>query len=255
VSLDVVTMEQAVQQTLQMLEAKGHRAGTIVTVNAQFVYIASKDRRFCNLLQTADLVLADGMSVVAASRLLGHPIPERIAGVDLVVELCRESAQKAFSVYFLGGRAGTASETATRLSTRFPKLKVAGVDCPPIGFEFDGETSKAVERRICEASPDLLFVGLGAPKQEYWMEEHAATLPVKAMIGVGGSFELLSGRVPRAPLWIQRSGLEWAFRLYLEPNRLWKRYLFSNLHFIWKVLGQTGMQACEGNRKGKEGGI
>ena len=213
-------------------------AQMIVPANAQLSQIAHSNRRFHDILDHAEIVVADGMSVVAASRLLGKPLPERIAGVDLVVEVCRAAAVTGMSVYFLGGNPGSAQKTADNLCARFAGLIVVGVDCPPMGFERDPAESAAVVERISKVAPDFLFVGFGAPKQEYWMEEHAEALLVKVMIAVGGSFDLLSGQIPRAPVWMQHSGFEWVFRLLREQKRLWKRYLFGNAEFIQMVMWQ-----------------
>jgi len=182
------------------------------------------------------------MSVVAASRLLGQPCPERVAGIDLLVRLCERAAQTGASVYFLGGKPGKAEKTAGRLRAQFLGLKVSGVDCPPMGFEKDATQNAAVIDRITSAAPDFLFVGFGAPKQEIWINQYADSLPVKTMIGVGGSFEMLSGELPRAPRWMRQAGLEWLFRLRLEPGRLWKRYLLGNLRFMQIVAWQWALQ-------------
>lgn len=235
-SLDPLTMQEVVQRVREIALSKGKKARMIAPANAQLAQIAQIDHRFQTVLQQAELVVADGMSIVAASRLLGRPLPERIPGVDLVVEICREAANTALSVYFLGGRPCAAAKTADKMRSMLPDLKIVGVDCPPLGFDTDAARSGTVVERIRAAMPDILFVGLGAPKQEFWMERHRDELSVRVMVGVGGSFELLSGELPRAPLWMQRACLEWAFRLSREPRRLWKRYLFGNTAFIQMIL-------------------
>ena len=237
-ALDCLTMREAVQWICRIAQGKPPHPKMIATANAQFAQIAGGNERFRHLLDDAEIVVADGMSVVMASRLLGHPLPERIAGVDLLVELCREAARAGLTVYFLGGRPCAAKKAADGLRARFAPLRVAGIDCPPYGFESEPGESAAVVRRISEAAPDILFVGFGAPKQEYWMEEHGEALPVKVMIGVGCSFDVLSGELPRAPQWMQKAGLEWAFRLGHEPKRLWKRYLVGNAQFLQTVFWQ-----------------
>ena len=214
------------------------RALVIETVNAQFVCLAREERQFSELVSKADIVVADGMSVVAASRFFGGPVPERVTGVDLVVRICEKAAETGATVYFLGGKPGAAEKAACRLCAQFPGLKVVGINCPPMEFEKDVAETTAVLGYIASAAPDFLFVGLGAPKQEIWINQYAGTLPAKTMIGVGGSFEMLSGELPRAPKWMQQAGLEWLFRLGLEPGRLWKRYLIGNLHFMRIVAFQ-----------------
>lgn len=241
--IDSITMEDAVQFVASRLRTRGHDATIIETVNAQFVCLGQALQRFVDFVHKADLVVADGMSVVGASRVLRKPLPERIAGVDLVVRMCEEAARLGNSVYFLGGRPGTAEETSRRLIARFPRLKVAGIDCPPWGFEKEVFLDTQSLERVKTAAPDILFVALGAPKQEFWMESHLAELPVKVMIGVGGTFEMLAGVVLRAPKWMQRIGLEWVFRLVQDPRRLWRRYVFGNAYFLLIVAMQWLAQA------------
>lgn len=224
------------------LDNQSTRPLVIETVNAQFVCLARQKRQFSDLVSKADMVVADGMSVVVASRLLGEPVPERVTGVDLVVRLCEKTAETGATVYFLGGKPGAAEKTVQRLCAQFPTLNVGGIACPPIGFDKDPGQMAQVLAHIKSAAPDFLFVGLGAPKQEIWINKFAASMAAKIMIGVGGSFEMLSGDLPRAPKWMQQCGLEWLFRLGLEPGRLWKRYLLGNLHFMQIVAWQWALQ-------------
>jgi N-acetylglucosaminyldiphosphoundecaprenol N-acetyl-beta-D-mannosaminyltransferase len=210
----------------------------LTSVNAQAVLVAEESPRFAEIMNSSALSIADGMSIVIASRLLGTPLHERIAGVDLVDELCKLCAREELSVYFIGGRPGAASQTAEILVRRHPGLRVAGIDCPPYGFETDPSENQKVLRRIRLAAPDLLFVALGTPKQEYWTAEHLSDLKVAVAIPVGAAFEMIAGLVPRAPRWLQSIGMEWLFRLALEPLRLWRRYLIGNPRFIKLVVRQ-----------------
>jgi N-acetylglucosaminyldiphosphoundecaprenol N-acetyl-beta-D-mannosaminyltransferase len=250
VFLDRVTMEQAVQRVSTMLEEPRDRAAHIVTMNAQFVEIAHGEERFADLIARADLNVADGLSLVWASRVLGQVLPERVAGVDLMIRLCETAAASGKSVYFLGGSPGAASRTAELLLESLPALRIVGIDCPPHGFLEDPVECNSVADRIGAARPDLLFVGLGAPKQEYWIERYAH-LPAKVMMGIGGSFEFASGFRKRAPLFWQKVGVEWLWRLCLEPRRLWRRYLIGNTVFIFLVLRQWCHQAL--NKTAPEG--
>lgn len=247
-NLDPVTMEEAIQFVADRLKMPGGPATIIETVNAQFVCVGDSLRRFASFVRNADLVVADGMSLVGASRLLGDPLPERVTGVDMVPRMCEEAAKSGNSVYFFGGRPGMAEETSRRMVRRFSALKVAGCDCPLYGFEKNPGLDAQVFERVKVASPDILFVALGAPKQEYWTEDHIAGLNVKIVIGVGGTFEMLAGLVQRAPRWIQQVGLEWAYRLVQDPRRLWKRYVFGNVHFLAIVALQWVKQAIEKRR-------
>src|ERR1700722_19258565 len=237
VLLDPVTMNEAVERIAAMLGEERERAAHVVAMNAQLVEIAHQEARFAEVLRRADLSVADGLSLVWASRCLGQFIPERVAGADLMVCLCETAAANGKTVYFLGGRPGAAFRTATRLSQTLPLLTIAGVDCPPNGFLDDPDECVRVAGRIESAKPDLLFVGLGAPKQEYWIERYSY-LPAKVMMGIGGSFEFVAGFRKRAPLLIQKIGFEWFWRLCMEPRRLWRRYLVGNTIFLFVVFRQ-----------------
>jgi N-acetylglucosaminyldiphosphoundecaprenol N-acetyl-beta-D-mannosaminyltransferase len=237
VLLDPVTMSEAIDRVSTMLDEARERAAHVVTSNAQFIEIAHQQERFAEVLRRADLSVADGFSLVWAARWLGQFVPERVAGVDLMLKLCERAAATGKTVYFLGGSPGAALETADRLKGSMPQLRVVGVDCPPIGFFDDPEQSAFVAERIQAAKPDLLFVGLGAPKQEYWIERYAY-LPAKVMMGIGGTFEFVAGYRRRAPLFLQRTGFEWMWRLCMEPRRLWRRYLVGNTIFLYLIFRQ-----------------
>jgi N-acetylglucosaminyldiphosphoundecaprenol N-acetyl-beta-D-mannosaminyltransferase len=213
----------------------GNSTRQIVTVNAQLYVLAEKSLRYRECLKSADYLCADGMPIVWACNKLGGLKVPRIAGVDLIESLCRQGAEKGLSVFLLGGRPETAKKTALSLSQRYPGLKIAGVSCPPWGFEKREETLNPVLDQIAKAKPHILFVGLGAPKQEFLIDEYIRPLKIPIAIGIGGSFEILSGSVERAPEWMQSRGLEWTFRLRQEPGRLWKRYLIGNAEFLWSV--------------------
>ncbi len=238
VALDLVTMDGAVERIQLFQRQSRTRAAQVVTVNAQFVQIAAGSQAFADLVGRAELSVADGVPLVWASRLLGDPLPGRVNGADLMVRLCEEAARNGHSVYFLGGMPGAAEATAKILQTANPGLQVSGIHCPAHGFlQGNQAEQQEVTRRIVAAQPDLLFVALGAPAQEYWIKDNAH-LPVKVMMGVGGSFELVAGFQKRAPKLLQRTGLEWLWRLGREPRRLWRRYLFGNTLFIYLVLRQ-----------------
>jgi N-acetylglucosaminyldiphosphoundecaprenol N-acetyl-beta-D-mannosaminyltransferase len=213
----------------------GNVTRQIVTVNAQIYVLADKSPRYRECLFTANYLCADGMPLVwACDRLGGLKVP-RIAGVDLIEHLCRDGAAHGLSVFLLGGRPNTANKTARNLAKRYPGLKIAGVSCPDWGFEKSEETLNPVLEQIAHAKPHILFAGLGAPKQELLIDEHIRPLNVPIAIGIGGSFEILSGSVERAPEWMQSRGLEWTFRLRQEPGRLWRRYLVGNSEFLWSL--------------------
>jgi N-acetylglucosaminyldiphosphoundecaprenol N-acetyl-beta-D-mannosaminyltransferase len=221
----------------EVLDHALHGVGTrqIVTVNAQLYVLAEKSLRYRECLYTADYLCADGMPIVwACNRLGGLKVP-RIAGVDLIQHLCRRGAADGLRVFLLGGRPQAANMTARSLSQRYPGLQIAGVSCPDWGFEKREETLNPVLEQIALSKPHILFAGLGAPKQEFLIDEHIRPLKIPIAIGIGGSFEILAGSVERAPEWMQSRGLEWTFRLRQEPRRLWKRYLIGNAEFLWSL--------------------
>jgi len=203
----------------------------VVTPNAHHVVLHQKDRLFREIYKHAFLVVTDGVPLLWAGRLLGRKLPGRINGTDLFEELCAEASKRELRVYFLGGRPGAATAAAALLQDRHPALSVCGTYCPEIGFEHDPVEQARIISDINARRPHLVFVGLGAPKQEYWMFANRAKLRVPMLLGIGVSFELVGGIVRRAPRWMQRAGLEWLFRFYSEPQRLWKRYLVGNLKF------------------------
>jgi len=213
----------------------GTRTRQIVTANAQFYVLADKNVRFRGVVEESEYICADGMPLVWACDRLMHTKVPRIAGIDLIDDLCREGAAKGLRVFFMGGRPGTARATASILATKYPGMVVAGVSCPNYGFELKPETLTAALDEIGAAKPQVLFLALGAPKQEFFIGQHIRPLGIPLAIGIGGSFELLAGDLHRAPRWMQDAGLEWAFRLAQEPRRLWKRYLIGNLEFVWSL--------------------
>lgn len=231
IALDRVDMRGTIDRIVDVLAGPRTRSFHIVTPNAQFVQLARLDSRFARIVQKADLSVADGVPLVWASRLLGNPLPGRVNGTDLMVRLSAEAAQRGWRVYFLGGRSGAAEGAAAALRTMHPSLHVAGTDCPAMDFMLDAQLDSSAAQRIRKAAPDILFVALGAPKQEIWIDAHR-DLPVGVMVGVGGSFELVAGIMRRAPACFQRTGCEWLWRLAMEPKRMWKRYLVGNSLFL-----------------------
>jgi N-acetylglucosaminyldiphosphoundecaprenol N-acetyl-beta-D-mannosaminyltransferase len=213
----------------------GTRTRQIITANAQFYVLAEKNPRFRECLEAAEYSCADGMPIVwACERFAGTKVP-RITGVDFISLLCERGARDGLRVYLLGGRPGTAQGTADMLKERFPGVEIAGVDCPDWGFETSEATLTPVLERLAAAKPHILLAGLGAPKQEFFIHQHIRPIKIPIAIGIGGSFEILSGSLQRAPLWFQSHGLEWAFRLVQEPRRLLKRYLTGNAEFLWDI--------------------
>ena len=210
----------------------------IVAPNVDHIVKLQKDEAFRKVYKEAYLVLPDGMFIIWASRFLGTPLQEKISGSDLVPIVCKLAASKGYKVFFLGGRPGAAEGAEHNLRKIFPALKIVGAYAPPFGFEKDNAETEKILAMIKDTKPDILFVGLGAPKQEIWINRYYKQLGVPFSMGIGVSFEFLAGMVKRAPKLMQRAGLEWLWRLICEPKRLWRRYLVEDPVFFWYVLRQ-----------------
>jgi len=233
---DRLTEAQVVDHVMQAL-ARG-QGGWIVTPNLDILRLMSNDPRLARFLQQADLVVADGMPVVWASRLLGDALPERVAGSSLISTLSEAGAENGRSVYLLGGNEGAASGAANVLRSRHPQLRLVGIHCPPMGFDQDDSYRYRLCDEIRQAAPDIVFVALGCPKQERVIAAIRSAAPSAWYVGVGISFSYLSGDVARAPDWMRRMGLEWVFRLHQEPTRLARRYLRDDVPFALRLAGR-----------------
>jgi N-acetylglucosaminyldiphosphoundecaprenol N-acetyl-beta-D-mannosaminyltransferase len=251
--VDRISMDYA---ALLVTEALLHRGVlptmTIVGPNAHLVNLAERDSRFAEAMQAADLAVPDGISVVMASQLLRVPIPERVTGGDLMDRMCEEAARYGFRVFFLGGLPGAAIMAAHNLRLRHPGLQICGTYCPRVGFENDPEEVAHIRNTINLYEPDLLCVAFGAPKQEIWMQENRDKLRVGAILPVGAAFDTQAGLRRRAPVLFQRLGLEWLFRLAMEPRRLWRRYLIGNAQFAALVLRQWAGEKWNHVRRAQE---
>lgn len=221
-------------QTVAVVEralAAGTR-GYIVTPNVDHLIEYRRNGAYQTACDAAALRLADGMPIVWASRLLGRSLPARVAGSDLLPALCRMAASNGCTVFLLGGAAGVAQQAAARLTERFPGLRIAGVHAPPERFASDGAAALEAVRIVNAVKPALLFVGLGAPKQELWVHRHWSRLDVTVAVCCGAAIDFAAGTQVRAPRWMQWAGLEWVWRLAREPGRLWRRYLVRDAAFM-----------------------
>jgi N-acetylglucosaminyldiphosphoundecaprenol N-acetyl-beta-D-mannosaminyltransferase len=241
--IDQVDFADAVARIRGFLTAG--REHQVVTVNLDFLSIAERDPHFRDTINRADLAVADGMPVVWASRLTETPLPQRIAGVDLVDACCELAAEVAGGIFLLGAAPGVAEEAAQRMKDLYPGLQIAGTYSPPFGELTPQENERIVER-IRAARPTFLFVALGAPRQDQWIRAHLGQLGVPVSMGVGCVLDLLAGNVSRAPQWMQRSGLEWAYRLGQEPGRLWRRYILDD----FPTLGRVVLRSVRDRRTG-----
>jgi N-acetylglucosaminyldiphosphoundecaprenol N-acetyl-beta-D-mannosaminyltransferase len=218
------------------------RGGTVFTPNVDHVVMASEDDPFRRAYAAVDLALADGMPVVWACRALGVPVPEKVSGSDLVPALMDRAEEEGWRVYLLGGAEGVAESASRRLQRTHPCLRVVGTASPRIDLGAPEAQRNEILDDIRMASPDLVLVGLGAPKQEKWIDASAALLRPAVLLGVGASIDFLAGAVRRAPRWMSAAGLEWAYRLAHEPRRLWRRYLLRDPAFLLIVLRQLRAQ-------------
>ncbi len=252
-----MTIHEVLDALLEMAKA-GFRdeCRVIATVNVDFLVNALSmcDSRPLNaplvkVLRRSPLITADGMPLVLLGRLLGTPLPERVAGSDILPMFAERAASAGTKLYFLGGTPENAVAAAKILRERYPGLRIVGIDSPFVKLDDTLENranDEAVCARINAAEPDIVFAGFSNPKQELWLGKNAPNIRAAAAIGVGGTFNFICGAVKRAPRWMQRSGLEWIYRIIQEPGRLWKRYGWGLIKFNFIVL-----QCWGGNLLGK----
>lgn len=235
VRVHAVSMDEAVRYILHF--ARERSLHQVVTADSSMVVMAQSDHHLQDIINRADLVTPDSIGILWACRRYGIAMPERVSGADLVTRLVQASAQNGIKLYFLGAQPGVAEEAAQRLRTRYPGANIVG--CHHGYFSPDEEPQ--VIQSIREAQPDVLCVAMGIPKQEKWIDLHRNTLEVPVSIGVGGTFDVLSGRMRRAPLWMQRIGMEWLWRVGQNPRKISKVILLPQ--FAWMVL--THQKAIE----------
>lgn len=225
-----------------MSELASGRGGWALTANLDHLRRLVHVKAYAELCVGATLVVADGMPVVWASRIQGTPLPERVAGSDLVSSISRSASEQHRSIFLLGGDAGTADAAAEILLKRHSDLVIAGTYCPPFGFERDPDECRRIELEISQSNPDIVYVALGSPKQEQLIAQLRDKFPGIWWLGIGVSFSFLCGRVRRAPRWMQRIGLEWLHRLGQEPTRLAGRYLRDDLPFAARLFFGAAVQ-------------
>ncbi len=216
VLVDHVNMEEALSRLTDWL--KEDSAHSVFTPNSEIIMVAHKDPDFCKTLNSGDLIVADGIGVVYASKILKYPLPERVAGFDLSSNLIESVKDGNHSLYFFGGKPGVAELAIKNLTEKYPALSVCGYSD---GY-FDEAKEKLIIEDIQTKKPDVLFVCLGAPKQEKWIAEHKDELGAKIILGVGGSLDVWAGTVERAPEKYQKGGLEWFYRLMKQPSRFFR---------------------------------
>jgi N-acetylglucosaminyldiphosphoundecaprenol N-acetyl-beta-D-mannosaminyltransferase len=241
VGVSALNMELALEAIAAALDRR--EKGYVCVTGVHGVSEAQTDDGFRRILNRAFLCTPDGMPLVWVGRWLGRKEMDRVYGPDLMLAVLELSEQRGYRHFFYGGANGAAAALRERLEKRFPKLQIAGTYEPPFRPLNAGEQAE-LKKLIRDAHPDLMWVGLSTPKQEWFMAEYLGQLDVTLMAGVGAAFDFLAGRARQAPRWMQRSGLEWLFRLGCEPRRLWKRYLKNNPLFLFRIFCQ-----CAGLKK------
>ena len=225
-AIDRLDMDATVARCADLIDS-GARAQH-VAINAAKLVSIQHDPKLREIVSRCAIVSADGQAVVWAARLLGEPLPERVAGIDLMERLLELAEDRSYRVFFLGARQEVLDEAVRRIAERHPRLEVAGARN---GY-FDESESPDVSAEIRAARPDILFVAMSSPRKEYWLGKHVEEIGVAFAMGVGGALDVVAGVTRRAPAWMQRAGLEWLFRLLQEPRRMWRRYLVTNVRFF-----------------------
>jgi len=235
VGVSAIDMSQALEIVEGWLARREPRYVCITGVHG--IMESQRDEALRRIHNRAGLVTPDGMPLVWLSRLHGQHHVERVYGPDLLLACCERWVVKGYRHFFYGGGEGVAQRLADRLCRQYPGLIVAGTCTPPF-HSLSAAEDRAIVREINDAAPDIVWVGLSTPKQERWKDSHVGRVR-SVLIGVGAAFDFHAGTKKQAPRWMQRSGLEWLFRLGMEPRRLWRRYLRNNPEFIWRVLLQA----------------
>jgi len=235
VALHAMTLSMATEAVLEAL--RDRRKGYVCVTGVHGVSEAQDDPHFRAVLNGAFLNTTDGMPLVWLGRRAVGGWVERVYGPDLMLEIFRATQSKPCRHFLCGGAPGVAEELKTRIEARFPGVTICGIYCPPFRALQASEEAE-LQRLVHEAGPDIIWVGLSTPKQERFMCEYLPRLETTLMFGVGAAFDFHAGRVRQAPRWMQRSGLEWSYRLCSEPRRLGRRYLVNNPLFLWRIFGQ-----------------
>ncbi|MDA7950520.1 MAG: WecB/TagA/CpsF family glycosyltransferase [Pirellulaceae bacterium] len=245
---DSIRLSQAAEQILRWTKEDQHHCRYVVTPNVDHIVKLQTNKQLQAAYRHASMILADGWPLVWASRKFGRPLPERVAGSDLPAalfehDLTKDRHTKPTQVFLLGAAPGIAAKASKNIQKKWGHIQVCGTYSPPLGFEKDPAENQKIIDRINLLSPDLLILGLGAPKQELWIKEHHQQLDVKVALCLGATIDFMAGHKSRAPRWMQKWGLEWTHRMLSEPKRLAKRYLYDAVQFpriLWREWRKTG---------------
>lgn len=228
-----VTMAEAMDAVADFISEGGLHQ--VITLNAEILYQAQSNERLLALINQADLVTPDGSGIVWGADYLGIPLQERVSGIDLLWEICRTAPEKGWRIYLLGAAPGIADKAAENLRLKYPGIVIAGVRNGYFDMNNEEEVRNILED-VRQAAADIIFIAMGAPRQEYFIQDYGNDLGVKVAIGVGGSFDVVAGAVKRAPVFMQKMGVEWLWRLACQPSR-WKRMM--NLPRFVRLVKKT----------------
>ena len=228
--IDTFTMDETIEQINRSIIDKTHLHH--VVVNAAKMVHMQQDRELYESVVNSDIINADGQAIVWASRILGQPLSERVAGIDLMQNLVKLAYEKNYKVFFLGAKEEIVKSVVNKYSNMYNKNIIAGYRN---GY-FKQDEEESIANQIADSNADILFVAISSPKKEIFLNKYKDIINTPFIMGVGGSFDVVSGKIKRAPLWMQNAGLEWFYRFLQEPGRMWKRYLYTNTMFLWLVL-------------------
>jgi len=239
--IDDVTLQEAVGHIECCI--KNRIISQIITLNVDQIVRIEWDEYFRKICESCELLLVDGHPLMWIARFYGHPFQEKICGSDLVPILCEVALRKNFSVFLLGAEPGVARQAADKLQRKYPGLRIAGVYSPPFGFETDKAELGRIVRMLKASKADMLFVGMGVPKQDIFIYENMHKYQIPVSVSVGGTIDFIAGKQKRAPIWMRRAGLEWFYRFLSNPGKMFKRYFVDDLkifRLVWKYRKKEG---------------
>lgn len=235
VDFDNLVEDEVIQEIVTALRLR--RGGILVNPNVDVLRQAVRRADVKELIDAASLVIADGAPIVWSSKMAGTPLRARVPGADFIWAMCEAAAANSLTVFLLGGNEGVAESAAEILKSRYPSLLISGTYCPPFGFEHQHAEMLKLRSAVVGAHPDVVFCGLGFPKQEKLMRVLSGALPQTWFIGSGASLSFVAGEIERAPAYLRRLGLEWLHRLFQEPRRLFRRYVIDDAPFVLRLAG------------------
>lgn len=225
-NVDALTMDETIIKVKEFIDSK--QCIQHVVVNASKINLMKDNRKLREIVNSCPLINADGQSIVWAAKILGKPLPERVAGIDLFLKLVKISEKEGYKLYFFGAKQEVVESIVSTFSIKYPDLKIVGYRN---GY-FKEEEGEEIAKDIKNSGADILFIGFSSPQKEFWIKKYMPIIQVPFAMGVGGSFDVVAGVTNRAPIWMQKCGLEWFYRFVQEPRRMWRRYLVGNIKFI-----------------------